>query len=89
MPVRLGIRMVLNCPIALILCSTPERPAGDAMVQIEGLETPVSPGSTVGGCILINCLKAEVAQRLTNAGEPPTVLTASCGRGTRTMRRAV
>jgi uncharacterized phosphosugar-binding protein len=53
-------------------------PAGDAMVQIDGLETPVSPGSTVGGCILINCLKAEVAHRLTDAGQPPTVLTASC-----------
>ncbi len=26
-------------------------PAGDAMVTIEGLPTPVSPGSTVGGCI--------------------------------------
>ncbi len=53
-------------------------PAGDAMVRVDGLETPVSPGSTVGGCILINCLKAEVANRLTEAGEPPTVLTASC-----------
>src|SRR3954451_12137769 len=27
-------------------------PAGDAMVKVEGLETPVSPGSTVGGCLL-------------------------------------
>src|SRR4051812_23526311 len=26
-------------------------PVGDAMVKIEGLETPVSPGSTVGGCL--------------------------------------
>jgi uncharacterized phosphosugar-binding protein len=51
-------------------------PVGDAMVHIEGLETPVSPGSTVGGCLLINALKAEVAARLTAAGAPPTVLTA-------------
>jgi uncharacterized phosphosugar-binding protein len=50
-------------------------PPGDAMVQIEGLATPVSPGSTVGGCMVINCLKAEIAQRLTAAGQPPTVLT--------------
>ena len=49
-------------------------PPGDAMVKIEGLETPVSPGSTVGGCLLINCIKAEVAQRLTEAGHPPKVL---------------
>ncbi len=51
-------------------------PLGDAMVHIPGLATPVSPGSTVGGCLLINALKAEVAARLTAAGQPPFVLTA-------------
>ena len=51
-------------------------PAGDAMVSVAGLETPVSPGSTVGGCLLINSIKAEVAARLTQAGHPPRVLTA-------------
>ncbi len=50
-------------------------PIGDAMVTIEGLETPVAPGSTVGGVLLINTLKAEIAQRLTAAGHPPKVLT--------------
>lgn len=49
-------------------------PPGDAMVKIEGLDTPVAPGSTVGGCLLINSIKAEVAQRLTKAGKPPKVL---------------
>ncbi len=53
-------------------------PPGDAMVQIEGLDTPVAPGSTVGGCLLINSLKAEVAARLTQAGEPPKVLSGAC-----------
>ena len=52
-------------------------PPGDAMVKIDGLDTPVSPGSTVGGAMLINCIKAEVAERLTRAGQPPTVLTGS------------
>lgn len=51
-------------------------PVGDAMVRIEGLETPVAPGSTVGGCLLVNAIKAEVADRLTRAGQPPKVLTA-------------
>jgi uncharacterized phosphosugar-binding protein len=51
-------------------------PVGDAMVRVEGLETPVSPGSTVGGCLLVNSIKAEVAARLTKAGQPPKVLTA-------------
>ncbi len=51
-------------------------PVGDAMVRVEGLDTPVAPGSTVGGCMLVNCMKAEVAARLTAAGHPPRVLTA-------------
>lgn len=49
-------------------------PPGDAMVKIDGLDTPVSPGSTIGGCLLINAIKAEVADRLTRAGQPPKVL---------------
>jgi uncharacterized phosphosugar-binding protein len=56
-------------------------PLGDAMVTIPGLETAVAPGSTVGGCMLINCIKAEVAQRLTAAGQAPRVLTASAKLG--------
>jgi uncharacterized phosphosugar-binding protein len=51
-------------------------PVGDAMVRVEGLDTPVAPGSTVGGCLLINGIKAELAARLTKAGAPPKVLTA-------------
>jgi uncharacterized phosphosugar-binding protein len=52
-------------------------PVGDSMVEIEGLDTPVAPGSTVGGCMLINSIKAEVAERLVQAGQPPRVLTAA------------
>jgi len=51
-------------------------PAGDAMVKVPGLDTPVAPGSTVGGCLLVNAIKAEVALRLTEAGHAPRVLTA-------------
>lgn len=50
-------------------------PKGDAMVEIPNLETPVAPGSTVGGAMLVNCIKAEVAKNLTEAGHPPKVLT--------------
>lgn len=51
-------------------------PVGDAMVRVEGLDTPVAPGSTVGGCLVVNAIKAEVAARLTAAGHPPKVLSA-------------
>jgi uncharacterized phosphosugar-binding protein len=49
-------------------------PVGDAMVRVPGLDTPVAPGSTVGGVLLINTIKAEVARLLTLAGQPPKVL---------------
>jgi uncharacterized phosphosugar-binding protein len=49
-------------------------PPGDAMVHVPNLDTPVAPGSTVGGCLLVNSIKAEVASRLTAAGQPPKVL---------------
>lgn len=52
-------------------------PVGDSMIYIDGLETPVSPGSTVGGIMIINSIKAEVAKLLTEAGQPPKVLTAA------------
>lgn len=53
-------------------------PPGDAMVAVDGLETPVSPGSTLAAVALVNAIKCEVADRLTKAGAPPRVLTAPC-----------
>ena len=53
-------------------------PAGDSMITIDRLATPVSPGSTVGGIMIINSIKAELAKLLTDAGQPPKVLTAAC-----------
>src|SRR4249919_1258006 len=52
-------------------------PVGDSMIYIPGLETPVSPGSTVGGAMVINAIKAEVARLLTEAGQPPKALVAT------------
>jgi uncharacterized phosphosugar-binding protein len=68
-----GQRLDQVCDLALDTGAPP----GDAMVRIDGLPTPVSPGSTVGGCMVINCVKAEIAERLTRAGQPPTVLTSA------------
>ena len=56
-------------------------PPGDSAVWIEGLETPVAPISSISGCTIINLLKAEVARLLTEAGQPPLVLTAACHLG--------
>ncbi len=53
-------------------------PAGDAAVWIDGLDTPVSPVSSITGSLVINLLKAETARLLVEAGAPPSVLTAAC-----------
>lgn len=52
-------------------------PIGDAMVNVPNLDTPVAPGSTIGGVLIINCIKAELANLLTAAGCPPKVLSAA------------
>lgn len=49
-------------------------PDGDAMVEVPGLDTAVAPGSTVGGVLLVNAIKAELARLLTESGQPPKVL---------------
>lgn len=56
-------------------------PAGDSSVWIDGLDTPVAPISSVTGCAIVNCVKAEVAALLTELGQPPLVLTAACHLG--------
>lgn len=52
-------------------------PAGDALVTIPGLDDPVGPGSTVGAATVVNMLKVAVAEKLTQLGKPPKVLTSS------------
>ena len=52
-------------------CSTPAPPAGDAMVRIEGLDTPVAPGLHRRWLHDRERVKAEVAPRLVDAGPSP------------------
>ena len=52
-------------------------PVGDASVYVDHLDTPVAPASTVGGTMIINCLKAETAQLLSQSGQPPKVLSSA------------
>lgn len=52
-------------------------PAGDALVQIPGLADPVGPGSTIGAAVIVNMLKCAIAEKMTQAGQPPKVLTSS------------
>lgn len=49
-------------------------PLGDAMIYLDGLDSPVAPGSTLGGVLMINSLKAEIAKILHENGKSPKVL---------------
>lgn len=52
-------------------------PAGDAMVEVEGMDVPVGPGSTVGGAAVINAIKSSTAEKLAARGIQPKVLSSS------------
>lgn len=50
-------------------------PPGDALIQLEGLDTPVGPGSTVANVAVVNEIKVQVADLLLARGISPAVLT--------------
>ena len=52
-------------------------PGGDALVRIPNLDDPVGPGSTIGAAAVTNALKCRIAEKLTEVGKPPIVLTSS------------
>ena len=52
-------------------------PGGDALVRIPNLGDPVGPGSTIGAATVTNALKCRIAEKLTERGKPPIVLTSS------------
>lgn len=52
-------------------------PPGDAAIQVPDLDTPVGPLTTVACAAIVNMIKCEVAEGLTRAGHPPSVLTSA------------
>jgi uncharacterized phosphosugar-binding protein len=52
-------------------------PGGDALVRVPNLADPVGPGSTIGAAAVTNALKCRIAEKLTERGKPPIVLTSS------------
>lgn len=68
-----GTRLLDHADIVIDLCT----PVGDAMVPVEGVDTPVGPGSTVANAVIVNELKVQTAERLAARGVLPPVLTSS------------
>lgn len=52
-------------------------PAGDALVKLDGLDTPVGPGSTLVYAAVVNEIKVQTAAALVERGSMPPVITAA------------
>jgi uncharacterized phosphosugar-binding protein len=50
-------------------------PPADALVSIDGLETPVGPGSSIAAIAFVNAIKSRTAELLVERGALPPVIT--------------
>ncbi len=66
-----GTRLLDLADIVIDLCT----PAGDALVTLDGLDTPVGPGSTVANAAIVNEIKVQTAGLLIARGAMPPVIT--------------
>jgi uncharacterized phosphosugar-binding protein len=66
-----GARLMEEADLVIDLCTPP----ADALVAIDGLDTPVGPGSTLAYVAIVNSLKVRIAQLLVERGAPPPVIT--------------
>ena len=68
-----GTRLLDHADVVLDLCTPP----GDAIVVLEGVRTPVGPGSTIAAVALVNELKVRTAELLIERGALPPVLSSA------------
>jgi uncharacterized phosphosugar-binding protein len=73
-----GTRLLDHADVVLDLCTPP----GDALVRVEGLDTPVGPGSTIAAVAIANEIKTKTAALLVERGAMPPVLTSAALVGT-------
>ncbi len=70
-PAALGSRLLDEADLVIDLCT----PHADALCMIDGIDTPVGPGSTVTAVAIVNSLKVRVAELLVERGAMPPVIT--------------
>jgi uncharacterized phosphosugar-binding protein len=78
-----GSRLRDHADVVLDLCTPP----ADALVELDGLATPVGPGSTIAAVALANEVKVRTAARLVERGAMPPVLTSPAVVGAEESRR--
>jgi uncharacterized phosphosugar-binding protein len=69
-----GVRLADEADLVIDLCT----PHADALIDIDGVDTPVGPGSTIAAVAVVNSIKVRTAQLLAERGAlPPTITRAS------------
>jgi uncharacterized phosphosugar-binding protein len=68
-----GTRLYDHADIVIDLCT----PAGDALVDLEGVDTPIGPGSTAANAAIVNEIKVQTAELLLAQDALPPVITSS------------
>jgi len=68
-----GTRLLDHADVVVDLCT----PVGDALVTVDGLETPVAPGSSIAAVAIANEIKARTAALLVERDAMPPVLTSA------------
>jgi uncharacterized phosphosugar-binding protein len=68
-----GTRLLDHADVVIDLCTPP----GDALVRVDGLKTPVGPGSSIAAVAIANEIKAETAALLVAREAMPPVLTSA------------
>ncbi len=66
-----GRRLLDEADLVVDLCTPP----ADALVSVDGLDTPVGPGSTLAAVAIVNSIKVRTAQLLVERGAMPPVIT--------------
>jgi uncharacterized phosphosugar-binding protein len=68
---EVGARLMDEADIVIDICTPP----GDALSRLDGLETPVGPGSTLASVAVADAIKVRTAELLLAAGKLPPVIT--------------
>jgi len=66
-----GSHLLDEADVVIDLCT----PAGDALCSLDGLDTPVGPGSTVAAAAIANAIKVRTAELLLGQAALPPVIT--------------
>jgi uncharacterized phosphosugar-binding protein len=66
-----GSRLLDEADLVIDLCT----PHADALVTVNGLDTPVGPGSTIAAVAVVNSIKVRTAELLVERGAMPPVIT--------------